>query len=265
MMSDQSSIFPDQAATNQVSATQAPANPLDALLAGIKNEAGVQKYSTLEDALKALQHSQAYIPELANTLKAREAELATAKAEAAKVAELEKSVQLLLNPSAQAPAPPASKGMSQEDVAAIVNQTLTKKQAEDAAAANINSVVHSVRERFGDKAESTFYEKAAQLGLSKDAINQLAATSPTAALTLLGLDKNVSNQRQPGGFNTDGLKPSETSLVGRNKKSIMFGATGNDLKNESANVKAMITELDTHGLSIHDMTDPKNFFKYFSN
>jgi hypothetical protein len=263
-MPDQTSIFEEKVDANQEKSTQSPANPLDSLLAGIKNEAGTQKYASLEEALKALQHAQAYIPELTKSLKAKEDELATAKTEAARVAELENSVKLLLTPQENKRETPPSVGISKEDVAAIVSQTLAQKQTEAASSQNIASVVKAVKDRFGEKAESAFYEKASQLGLSPDAINQLAATSPTAALTLLGLDKNASSQRQSGGFNSDGFKPTEESLISRNKKSVMFGATGQDLKNEASNVRGMIGELSSHGLTVHDLTDPKIFFKHFN-
>lgn len=256
--------------TNQIPTDPTPpqnTDPLAALanqLSQIKNENGEQKYKTLDDALKALQHSQQHIPQLNKTLAEKEAELAQAKAEAARVTELEKTVQQLLNPSKPPEqVTPVQAGLTPDQIAELVNKTLTAKQVEEKASANISSVVNAAKQHFGDKADELFYGKAATLGMSKEAINSLAATSPAAVLELLGIKQGTVPNKSSSGFNTDGFTPNKDTFISRNKSSMLLGATSQDLAEEGRNARAMVDELHSQGLSIKDLTDPKVYFKHF--
>lgn len=260
-------IFGSNGMTPSTPTTPAQANPLEALanqLAAIKNESGEQKYKTLDDALKALQHSQQYIPQLTQTLAEKEAELAQAKAAAARVEELERSVQQLLTPSkAPEQTTPAQPAITPEAIAALVKQTLTQNQVEQTSSQNLATVVQAAKAAFGDKADELFYGKAQTLGMSKEAINSLAATSPAAVLELLGIKQGTVPNKQSSGFNTDGLTPNKDTFISRNKNSMLLGATSQDLAEEGRNARAMVDELHSQGLSIKDLTDPKVYFKHF--
>lgn len=157
----------------------APApSAIDQLLAGIKNERGEQKYSNVEAALSALQHSQEFIA----TLK-REKEEVAAKLKAQE--ELEK----LLAPRSQ-PAPVAepqvvTKGVSEEDIVGI----LERREAALKARSNIGTVKEVLAEQFGAESGKELATRIAAVGVSKETADKIAAENPDAFLKLIGVER----------------------------------------------------------------------------
>jgi hypothetical protein len=271
-MSDQTSLF----GTNNLEATppsntpQNPASPdpVVTMLQAIKNEKGEPKYKSVEDALKALQHSQAYIPTLSDEKKRLEQELEEARLQASKVSELEATVARMLSSSQNTSSNTAPVSIDESKIEELVTRTLTKTKAQEDAAKNTSIVIQAVASRFGDKAEEAFYGKAAELGMSKAEMNQLAATRPKAVLSLLGIQEtvvpNTSRQSTQGtAINTSGLAPQTDTFIGRNKEPAIVGATTQQLKEESDRARKMVDELHSSGMTVHDLTDPKVFFKHF--
>ncbi len=277
-MSDQTSIFngdsnnqatPGDQNNGQGSNQSGSQNsdPIANLLGSIKNEKGEPKYKSLEDALVALQHSQTYIPQLTDKLKERETELANAKLEAAKITELEKSLQALTlsngdGGNTNAPA------MSEEKIADIVSKTLNRNQQEAISKQNLTSVVEAMQGAFGDNAEKVFYDKAKDLGMSVEEFNKLAARTPKAVLDLIGVkatqNPQGSNKATQSSVNSGGFAPNQQTFIGRNTVPTLIGATSQDLMNESAASKKMVEELHASGKSMNDLSDPKVYMKMFS-
>lgn len=257
---------PNQQGTPGGNPNALPNNDLGTILAGIKNERGEQKYKSVEDALKALQHSQEYIPNLKTELEKRDAELERLRQETAKINSLEQTLlELTQNKNSNTEQPP--KGLSEEDIANLVSGQLTKLQQEAVQATNLNAVVETVKNKFGEKSEEVFYSKAKELGMSAAEINALAAKNPKAALKLLGLDDVAPNQSRnvpgAGSINTAGFTPPKDTAIGRNKNPVIVGATTEDLRLEAQNARNMVDELHAQGLSTYDLTDPKVFRKVF--
>lgn len=268
-MADQANIFNDGNTPSQnqnAGGTQqnVPNNDdLATLLGSIKNERGEPKYKSVQDALKALQHSQAYIPELKNNNQALETQLADMQNKLAKMDELERSLQELTTRQTSQSNTPA--GLTEQQVAELLDRQLTKKQQEDLHKQNIASVAQTVKQHFGDKAEEVFYGKAAEIGMTKEQFNVLAATNPKAVLKLVGVDGQAQPARQGSqpAFNTAAFQPKQDTKIVKNQKTALIGATTQDLREESANARQMVDELHQQGMSVHDLTDPKVFFKYF--
>ena len=269
-MSDQtSSIFNDQntptQAPNVPTGTPAQSNgDLANLLGSIKNERGEQKYKTVEDALVGLQNSQTYIPELKNQLAEREAELRTAREAAARVEEMQRSIEALTQQNEVKPNQPS--GFSADQIAELVNQTLTKKQTEDTYKANIVSVVNAMQTTLGTEAEKVYNAKAIELGMSVAQLNSLSASNPKAVLTLLGISGSAPKPQAvnaPATFNTSSFTPTQDSFIGRNATPTLIGATTDDLHSESLKARKMVEELHAQGKSISDLTNPKVYFKTF--
>lgn len=236
---------------------------LATLLGAIRNERGEPKYKSVQDALKALQHSQEYIPTLKQTKDELEAQLQAVSAKAAKVDALEAVVQELTQKMNTA-APTSTAGMSEEQVAELVNRTLSRTQQEAVQRTNTQSVVEALKKNFGDKAEEVFYNKAKELGMSVAEFNAMAAKTPKAVIELVGgrttvdpVHSNIST------VNTAGFQPRQDSSVGKNSKTALLGATTQDLREESANAARMVEELHAQGLTVHDLTDPKVYYKLF--
>jgi len=239
---------------------------LQTIVSSITNERGEQKYKTVQEALKALVHSQAYIPELSLKVKQQEQELAEAKAAAAKVAELEATIRTFTQESGNQNQPVQS-GLTEEQVAALVSNVIDKRTEAEKATANIEAVVSSVKSAFGEKAEEVFYSKASELGMSVQEMNLLAAKNPKAVIKLLGVE--AKDVKQPAfspntsSINTGGFEPKKESFIGRNTKLVNIGATSQELQAETQNAKRMVDELNANGQSIDDLTKPSNYFKMF--
>lgn len=268
-MTDQSSIFQGQLEATPPQQTSQPAqtNPLENLLTQIKNERGEQKYKSVEDALNALKHSQEYIPQLNQRLSQTEAELEAARAAAARVEEVEATVaRLLSKENVSSTTTPVV--VPEDKVAEIVQSVLQRTKTQEIEQMNQQAVVQAVASRFGTEADKYFYGKASELGFTAEQINRLSATNPKAVLSLLGLNepapaKNSVVPQSKSGINTDGFQPQQNSFIGRNTKGILVGATTNDVLAESIAARKMVDELHSQGKSVHDLTDPKVYFKVF--
>lgn len=267
-MSDQNSIFNDPNAAPPQNQNP-PGNggtpqddDLATLLSGIKNERGEPKYKSVQDALKALQHSQEYIPTLKQTKEELEQKLAEAMTEVAKVKTLEQTVAELAQRITNAPTNTAVVPVDEGKIAELVNRTLTQAQQATLQRTNLQSVVAAVKTVYGDKAEEVFYNKANELGMSRDEFNAMAARSPKAVLSLIGVGENKSTTTAQG-VNTVGFQPKPDSFIKRNGKSVLSGAGAREIAQEREASNQMVNELHAQGLSVHDLTDPKVYFKHF--
>lgn len=252
----------NQGTTGTVPNTQT--NPLATLLNEIKNERGEPKYKSVEDALNALKHSQEYIPTLKQTKDELEARLQEVSAKAAKVEALELIVQELTQKVGQ-PQQTTQAGITPEQVAELVTQTLTKTQLQAKEQENVTTVVTTLKNAYGDKAEEVFGKKAEELGLTIAEFNAMAKRTPQAVLQLVGVtpQKTTAVGAITSTVNTAGFQPKQDSMIGRNKQSALLGATTHQLREEQANAAKMVEELNAQGLSVSDLTDPKVYFKLF--
>lgn len=275
-MSDQASIFsntdsgvPTPNNDNVSNIVNAPNDSeLTNLLSGIKNERGEPKYKSLKDALVGLQNAQEYIPDLKQTLINKDIEIEKLRAEAKRVADLEDAVRKLTERGNDNGTPP--KSISDQDIAELVNRSLDSSLAQRDAIAtqkqNIKTVVDALQSTFGADAEKTFYDKATELGMTVQEFNALAAKSPKMVLSTLGVQtKQPTQPFKPteGSVNSHGFTPPTDSFVGRNKTPTLVGATTQDLREESRKANQMVDELHKAGKSVHELTDPKVYFKHF--
>lgn len=233
------------------------------LLLEIKNERGEPKYKTVQEALIGLKNAQEYIPTLKQTLTQREQELAAAQARANEVEELKRVVQEL-TAGKQEPVTNGAPALSEQQVAELVDRALQTQQSVAKQKENTGKVVETIKAEFGDKAEAVFYERAGQLGMSRDEINTLASKSPAAVFQLLGI-----NQNSGSGFptrstvNSSGFTQKQDSYLARNEKSALAFATSDEVLQEARAAKAMVDELHAQGKSVHDLTNPKVYFQVF--
>lgn len=194
------SIFNENAGTQtdptggQSQATAPASGSVDQLLAGIKNEQGAQKYTSVEDAIKALQHSQEFI----ETLKREKQEIA-AKLKAQE--ELEK----LLAPKTQAPTPVVDSAavLKPEDVVAVIES----RERALTARKNIESVKAVFAQQFGAESTTELVKRVEQAGITKELADKMAAETPDALLKLLGVEKKepTTGSVVKGAVNTEKL------------------------------------------------------------
>jgi hypothetical protein len=268
-MTDPSSIFTDPntpatPGTNQpaggTGGNGQPDNEIATLLLAIKNERGEPKYKNVNEALKALQHSQQFIPDLKQTQAELQAKLDEANARAARVEQLEQVVNELTQRTQTTQSTPA--GLSEEQIANLVNRTMSDAQRKALEKTNVEQVVQKMQGQFGDQAEKIFYDKAKELNMTVAEFNALAARTPVAVLKLVGVGETQTQRTSPG-INTAGFQPKQDTFIKRNSKSALLGVTTQDLKEESANAAQLVEELHSQGLTINSLTDPKVYFKLF--
>lgn len=275
-MADQPSIFgttqnPEATPQSQPAGSNpAPAsqdNTFADLLGSIKNERGEPKYRDVKTALEALQHSQEFIPSLKAQADAAAAEAQRLREENQRLKTIEETVAALTSQQQAQGTPPAA-GLDAEAIADLVNRTLTQKEQKALAEANAQSVVSSLQSAFGTDAEKKYIEKATEMGMSIQEMNALAARSPKAVLSMLGVTGQAAHKQQPtvttSTVNTSAFQPQQETYVGRNSKSTLIGATSQDLLQESHASRKMVDELHAQGKSVHDLTDPKVYAKFFN-
>lgn len=144
-----------------------------------------RKYKTAEDALRSLPHAQSHISKLEEEMKQMREELARRKA-------AEELLEEFRFPSPQEPQ--AQPQLDTNAIAALVDQTLEQREAKKTAQGNIDTVIQSFNEKFGEKAPEMYEKIAAENGLSVQFLNSVAAKSPQAVLNLAGI---LKQQVQP--------------------------------------------------------------------
>ena len=254
---------PDGSTQNAPASGQSNTQLAD-LLGSIKNERGEVKYKDVESALIGLKNAQEFIPSLQKSVQEKETELATARAAAARVAELERVIESLTSGKPADPPPSAPPKESNVDVSALVEEALSKREKQQVAKTNVNSVITAVKSSFGDKSEEVFYSKAKELGMSVAEFNSLAATSPKAVLTMLGITDGKPSFNSGTSINSSSFVPTKDTFIAKNKNTVLIGATYQDTAKELVAAKSMVTELHNQGMTIQDLTNPKVFFKHFS-
>lgn len=216
-MSDQdSTIFGNpsedqqaQPASNPQDVKVAEASPVDPyvdLLKGITTEDGRAKYATVSDALNSIPHAQQHISQL-------EAELAELKAQA-KEQQAYNEASRLENQQVQQEA-----AFGEDQVVGLLDQVLSQREAQASRAQNIQSTVGALVEKFGSKeaAEEAYNKKAAEMGVSVEMFNEIAATSPQAILAYFGSTGASAPKQTSGTLSTEGTldKPAERRSVVR--------------------------------------------------
>jgi len=275
-MADQPNIFKENEVkqetpakeqdTDQVSTTTSD-NPYEDLLREIKNEDGNQKYKTVEDALVGLRHAQEYIPKVKDEKTEAEKEVEALRAELEKLKHLEETVYELTQREEQTSTNGVA--LNEEEIAKLVERTLTSKQQEELRLRNQQEVVSQLTNKFGQEAEKKFYDKAQELGMSVEEMNTLAARTPKAVLTLMGVDEPVAHKQTQtqapteGSVSSEGFQPKPQSYLGREANRVTIGATREDISEAVSNAAKLAEELRERGLSTYDLTDPKIYSKYF--
>jgi NACalpha-BTF3-like transcription factor len=184
-----------------------------------------KKYQSVEEALKSVPHAQTHILTLTEELKAAKLEL-----EKRRTAEnlLEEMRNNSVNKSNETQTQVA--GLTQEDVARIVQQTFVQNEQQTQAKTNTESVRQAFSNKFGDKAEEFYIQVAKESGIALSDLNRLSATSPSAVLKLAGIEtKKVDPvvSKPTSSINTESLnnKSGNQALSARVKQ----GASTKDL------------------------------------
>lgn len=165
----------DEVASNQQEEKQVEASPTDPyadLLKSVVTEDGRQKYATVSDAINSIPNAQGHISKLESELKELREALAKEREEAAKV----------VTPEPTQTSQDASIG--EEQVVGLVDQVLSQREKQAKAIENRTAVASTLVEKFGstEAAEKAYNQKALEMGIAVEMLNDIAATSPKAVL-----------------------------------------------------------------------------------
>lgn len=204
-MPDQGDIFDET--NKQPNPAETPPNPnadpfVD-LLTEIKGDDGQPKYKSIEDAIKALAHSQQFIKTLQEEKRGVEQERDTAREELTKMGSIEDFINRIdpnAEPKKSNPTGEVPKGLSEEDIQALLDKNLTQREQQRRQEDNLGSVIRKMSELHGDKAASVIAQRAKELNTTTEELRNLAKTNPNMAMALL----QVPN-KQP-------VQPSQSSM-----------------------------------------------------
>ena len=154
----------------------------DQLLGAIVNADGKQKYATVEEALKGAASAQEHISRL-------ETENTTFKQESEKSTTLQ-SVLDALKPQAggEDPNKDVAPQLDADTLSQLLEGVVSKRETVSTQKQNTTTVASKFKELHGGEAEAKYYEAAASEGFSREQINGLAASNPSAVFKLLGVD-----------------------------------------------------------------------------
>lgn len=166
--------LPVQGAPVQASA---PVDPYAELLRGITREDGTPKFGTVSDALNSIHDKEKHIQNLEQRLRDLQ-EVAT------KVETFEERLKLMSNEEQVSTTNHDTVAPQQdpETLATIVDQLISQREAQTVAQSNLASVQKALSEKFGEKQEEVYTQRAAELGVTVDVLNSLASQSPAAVL-----------------------------------------------------------------------------------
>lgn len=102
------------------------------------------------------------------------------------------------DPPAHPPTPDAGDSLDPAKVQQMLNDLLTQREQQSVTDRNLNTVKTELVKAFGPGYADILASKANSLGLTKEALNDLAAKSPQAFFTLVGVNPGASPA--PSGF-----------------------------------------------------------------
>jgi len=169
-----------------------------------------KKFEGQEALAKGKYESDTYIEQLQSELKGLRTELDTRVAAEESVDRLMQERQ---STQQREEVPASSPQMSQQDITELVKQTLVTTRTAETEQNNIDEADKALEVRFGDKRAEWLTSKAAELGVGRDFLQSIAATSPSLFYTTVGLDKAPAGQgnTSAGSINTEALNANPVS------------------------------------------------------
>ncbi len=172
----QTSVEPGTQTTQPVKDSQIPVLTLPDQVKELVGEG--KKYATVEDALKALPHSQSHIQKL-------ETEMSELRKELEGRLSLEEAVAQLKAEGKPAEIPSAM--IDQKALSKLVVDTVAGLEVSKKAETNLLAVDKRMKELFGEKAQEKLIDKAKELGVSIAHLKTTAEQSPQAFFNLTGI------------------------------------------------------------------------------
>jgi YesN/AraC family two-component response regulator len=144
-----------------------------------------KKFKTIDDLAKAKIEADAFIQRLQDENKGIREDL-NSRVRAEELLETLES-RLLEGTQTTDNNQNRSESPNTPDINKLIEQTLTKREAEKSASTNLTTVRNELKKYFGDDYESKVKTRTDALSLTDDELNELAKRSPAAFLKLVGV------------------------------------------------------------------------------
>jgi hypothetical protein len=95
--------------------------------------------------------------------------------------------------------------LSEDDLKSLVERTLTERDKDSVVKQNLNLVNEEMEKSYGTDASAKIHDKAKELGLTLERMQEIAAESPTAFFNLIGEPKKDFNPMVQGSVRTEGV------------------------------------------------------------
>lgn len=95
--------------------------------------------------------------------------------------------------------------LSEEDLKSLVERTLTERDKDSVVKQNLNLVNNEMEKSYGTDASTKIQDKAKELGLTLERMQEIAAESPTAFFNLIGEPKKDFRPMVEGSVRTEGV------------------------------------------------------------
>jgi len=174
-----------------------------------------KKYSDLGSAIKSIAPAQGHISKL-------EEENAKLRAQVEQANKLEAVLEKLNGKKEDTSTQTEAPAIDINAIAEHVEASMKQRDQVNQQQANVGSVKAKLEEVYGDDAKGKYAQRASELGMSTSALTALAAQSPEAALTLIGVPKVEEGSVKSGSE----INPAALD-VGREstQKTVMWGST----------------------------------------
>lgn len=182
-------------------------------------EAKGESFKDVQVLAKSKLESDRYIKELEEQAKAMREELAKQDYASKLLDQLQSKAPESTNGNAVAPnqnngstTPSDTKPEVSEDILkALVDKTLTEREAKNTAEQNAAVVRNELVAKYGTEAKAHVEKKAVELGMSYSRLEALAAESPNAFLTLIGEPRKDFKPFTNGTINTQSVTMQKSS------------------------------------------------------
>ena len=101
--------------------------------------------------------------------------------------------------------------LSEEDLKSLVERTLTERDKDSVVKQNLNLVNEEMEKSYGTDASAKIHDKAKELGLTIERMQEIAAESPTAFFNLIGEPKKDFKPMVQGSVRTEGVNMQASS------------------------------------------------------
>lgn len=209
-------------------------------LASIQNERGEAKYKDLPTALDALKHSQEYIPSLKQENETLKEKVERLEKEAQERQALEDTLSRLTEPKQEPTAQPGPSGLTEEQVASLLEQRLTAREEQQRSQANLAQVSDAIRRQYGDKAKDVIAQKCEEYGMTPSDMESFAAKNPKAVSALFNVNSSPSGKPSTSSVNIPPVTPRQEHVLEKPSRSMLSGATTKDTTDYMSKVKESV-------------------------